>query len=104
MARYRIEDKVVDTDKATADVPLSEVRVSYGYDSPRLYRSKRGRWYLVHDYNWCEDGRTLDYAEWLSPEEAVRLLLENWGDADAILAQTQAEWPELADALTAVAE
>ena len=75
MTRYRIEDKVVDTAKASHRISLPMRAVGYGHDRGDLYRSARGRWYRVHDYDWIEDGRTIDHAEWVSPEEAARLIL-----------------------------
>ena len=85
--RYRIEDTIVDTDKASACFSIPARKTGYGEDRGDLYRSKKGRWYLVHDFSWCVDTGLIDYAEWLSPQEAARLIVLHGGDL--------AEWPEL---------
>lgn len=101
MARYRIEDSVVNTEKATAEYSLEWPRVGYGRDRRSLCRTRKGRWYLVHDFDWSEDGCSLDYAEWVSPEEAVRLLLAetNMSEDDIATVHT-----DLAEAISNVAE
>lgn len=88
--KFRIEDSIVDTEKAAFEVSLASIPCGYGHDRPHLCRSHRGRWYLVHDYSWCEDGRQLDYAEWLSPQEAARLALLNEIDVSAFKELLQA--------------
>lgn len=82
MARYRIEgDGLVDTDKATAsweeDTRFdgnNQISVATGsqWDHQTLYRSRKGRYYLVHESQW--QGST-PHAEWVSPEEATRWLV-----------------------------
>jgi len=80
MSRYRIEASVVDTANASESYSLPHSQGRYGNINHVLHRSRRGRWYLVHDHTWTEDHRNLDYAEWISPEEAARLLLANSHD------------------------
>lgn len=75
MSRWNIEGTIVDTDRAVYKHRLDSVRAGYGTISDVICRSSRGRWYVVHDHSWSEDGRVLDFAEWLSPEEAARRLL-----------------------------
>jgi hypothetical protein len=94
--RYRIEDAIVDTTKATYTHKLESVKKGYGHDRRSLHRSRKGRWYLVHDHDWCEDGRDLDFAEWVSPAEAVRLILADGGDLP--------DYPEIAAATDDVVE
>ena len=100
MSRYQIEGSVVDTEKATHRYTGKARKAGYGHISDDLYRSRRGRWYVIHDHSWCEDGRLLDYAEWVSPEEAVRLLLLGGMDEEEIVTVH----PDLADALAQVSE
>jgi hypothetical protein len=81
MARYRIENTVVDTDKASAywDEAVDRdghnqisraTRSQWGHQE--LYRSRRGRYYVVHTSQWQGSQA---HAEWVSPEEACRWLL-----------------------------
>jgi len=81
--RYRIDGTVVDTDKATAHWDEARrwdghnhISVATGsqWDHEDLYRSRKGRYYVVHSSQW--EGR-LDSAEWISREEAARWLLAN---------------------------
>lgn len=75
MKRYRLENTVVDTEKASRSYKLGSRSCGYGACTRTLYRSRRGRWYVENFYNWTEDNKTLDNAEWVSPEEAARLML-----------------------------
>jgi hypothetical protein len=82
MARYRIENTVVNTDNATQSWDqatywdghnhVSKATGSQWIDQ-RLYRSRKGRYYTVTSPRI--DGQR-DYAEWLSPQEATRWLLQ----------------------------
>ena len=83
MARYPIDGAVVDTEKATASYQeqtrfdgrnhISLVTGSQ-WDHQMLYRSRRGRYYLVSSSDWQGSA---PYAEWVSPQNAVRWLLTN---------------------------
>lgn len=75
MSRYRIEESIVDTDKSVWHHTFAPRPGTYGKVTDTICRSARGRWYVVHDHSWSEDNRVIDYAEWLSPEEAARRLL-----------------------------
>ena len=83
MARYRIENTIVDTDNAS--MHWDEATVWNGnnwiskatgsqWEHETLYRSRKGRYYVEHTSQW--QGR-LPTAEWISPQEAVRWLLTN---------------------------
>jgi len=97
MTRYRMESSVVDTRRATAQVEVGSHAAQYGKETETLYRSRRGRWYLEHTFNWCEDNRQLDYAEWLSPQEAAKRLSEAGHD-------DYTNWPEIAEVIDQVTE
>lgn len=83
MARYRIENTVVDTDNATDSWEedthwngnnhvSNATGIQWAHQT--LYRSRKGRYYVEHTSQW--QGST-PHAEWVSPEEAVRWLLQN---------------------------
>lgn len=91
MARYRIGDLVVDTVDATASY---DCKASHRWDGNNhvcghtgsrwehqtLYRSRRGRYYVVCTAPWR------DHTEWLSPEAVARWLLLNGDEIPAELA------------------
>jgi len=87
MARYRMSDgMVVDTtnasqqwDEATRWDGRNHISVPTGsqWEHQTLYRSRRGRYYIVHTSQW--QGST-DAAEWVSHEEAARWLILNEHD------------------------
>jgi len=83
MARYRIDDVVVDTENATASYEEatfwdgnSHISKATGsqWDHETLYRSSKGRYYVVHTSQWQG---SCNSAEWVSPTEAARWLLAN---------------------------
>lgn len=83
MARFRIDGTVLDTDNATAHYEeatrwngRNRISVPTGsqWDHQDLYRSRKGRYYIVHT-SQCQ-GST-PHAEWVSPQEAARWLLQN---------------------------
>jgi hypothetical protein len=84
MSKYRMEDgTVIDTDKSTQSWDSQ-----YDWDGSnhicrstgsqchhqKLYRSRKGRYYIEHSSNW-QGSR--DHVEWASPEEAARWLIHN---------------------------
>ena len=87
MARFRMSDgTVVDTanasrhwDEATRWDGRNHISVATGdqWTHQTLYRSRRGRYYIVHSSQW--QGST-DSAEWVSNEEAARWLVLNEHD------------------------
>ena len=91
MARYRMSDgMVVDTEKATAEWEentrwdgRNHISLATGtqWDHQQLYRSKRGRYYIVHWSQW-----STPTAEWVSNEEACRWLLLMGAELPAELA------------------
>ena len=93
MARYRMEDgTVLDTenatdhwDEATRWNGNNYISVATGsqWNHQTLYRSRKGRYYLVHTSQW--QGST-PHAEWVSEHEAVRWLLANERDVPDDLA------------------
>jgi hypothetical protein len=94
MSRYKMEDEViVDTEKAAHE--WEEAQDWDGRNNisratgdqwlhQRLYRSQKGRYYLVHTSQW-EGSR--DSAEWVTPKEATRWLLHNDHDLPEDLKQ-----------------
>lgn len=83
MPKYRIENKVVDTETATKswdeDTTFdghNNISVPTGsqWNHETLYRSRRGLYYIVHTSQW-QGSRP--YAEWVSPEQAAVWLLTN---------------------------
>lgn len=83
MARYRMENCVVDTGRATQS--WEEARDHDGnnfisratgtqWDHETLYRSRKGRFYK--ECTSAYQGST-PHAEWVSPEEAVRWFVLN---------------------------
>lgn len=83
MPRYRIESMIVDTEKCSARWDertvfdgRNHISVPTGsqWEHQELFRSKRGRYYIVHSSDW-QGARA--HAEFVSPQEACRWLLEN---------------------------
>ena len=84
MARFRMSDgMVVDTGNASKvweedtffDGSNHISRATGGqWDHETLYRSRRGRYYVVSSTQWQG---SVDSAEWVSKEEAARWLLTN---------------------------
>lgn len=84
MARFRMEDgTVIDTanasakwDEATRWDGRNHISKATGsqWDHQTLYRSRKGRYYIVHSSQW--QGST-DHAEWVSEHEAARWLMTN---------------------------
>ena len=82
MSRYRMSDgMIVDTDKASKSWTeasyhdgRNRISVCTGsqWDHQKLYRSKRGRYYLEC---WSDWQGSQPSAEWISNEEATRWLL-----------------------------
>lgn len=98
MARYRMDDgTVVDTERRSAS--WEEARDHDGHNFvgrssgsqwnyQKLYRSRKGRYYLVHHSQW-QGSR--DYAEWISNHEAARWLLHNDAELPKDLAALEDE-------------
>lgn len=101
--KYHIEGSVVDTDKSTHSYSDEGHKGGYGRITKRLYRTRRGRWYVETWHSWAVDGQQLDYAEWVSPEEAVRFLMTQ---AQTRMSEEQvtATHPDLAEAVAAICE
>jgi len=84
MSRYRMDDHtIVDTDNATQSWKEdtrwdgnNHISVATGsqWDHQRLYRSRKGRFYVECTSQW--QGR-LDRAEWISLHQAAAWLLAN---------------------------
>jgi len=83
MARFHLESVIIDTKNATATYEESTVHDGRNFIScatgsewehQTLYRSAKGRYYVVNSSAWQHKR---DYAEWYSPENAVRWLLMN---------------------------
>jgi hypothetical protein len=83
MARYRIEDTIVDIDNSTNSWAEktrwdgnNHISIPTGsqWHHQTLYRSRRGRYYVEHTSQWQSSSPR---AEWVSPEEAARWLLVN---------------------------
>ncbi len=100
MARYRIENSVVDTDNATATYEEETYHDGHNYisqatgsqwDHETLYRSRRGRYYLVRSSQWQGSRNS---AEWLSPQESARWLLSQDHDLPEDLAEYEDEISE----------
>lgn len=82
MTRYRMDDgTVVDTERASAVFEektrwdgRNHVSLATGdqWQHQTLYRSRRGRYYVVHSSQW-QGSR--DHVEYVSHEEATRWLL-----------------------------
>jgi hypothetical protein len=81
MSRYRIEGTIVDTENATQSWDeetrfdgRNHVSKATGsqWEHETLYRSRRGRYYVVHTSQWQG---SMPHAEWVSPEQAARWLM-----------------------------
>jgi len=81
MARYRIDGTVVDTANASEQWDeqtdwngnnLISRATSSQWDHQSLFRSRRGRYYIVHNSQWQG---SMPRAEWVSEQEATRWLL-----------------------------
>lgn len=81
MSKYRIENCIVDTDKATKFWKEDSnwdgsnwISAATGsqWEHQTLYRSRKGRYYIEHSSNWAN---RMSYAEWISPQEATRWLI-----------------------------
>ena len=100
MARYSMDDgTVVDTDKAkehweedTRWDGRNHISVATGsqWDHEELYRSRKGRYYIVHSSQWQG---SVPRAEWVSLHEAAKWLMANGTEED-----------DMPDDLKAVAE
>lgn len=95
MSKFRMQDNtIIDTDNSTARYECKDdhhdgrnnlCRITgQQWDHQILYRSKKGRYYVVYTSQW--QGST-DRAEWVSPEEATRWLLLNGNEIPAELRQ-----------------
>lgn len=93
MARFRIDDMVVDTANATASYECIPSHRWNGnkWEHQTLYRSRRGRYYIVFSSAWQG---TLDRAEWVSKETAARWLSLNEADIPAELQEAADEVTE----------
>lgn len=99
--RYRMESgDVVNTDKAvqcweeeTYFDGTNQISRATGsqWDHETLYRSRRGRFYVVHESQWQG---SKDHCEWVDEREAVRWILVNEGDIPEDLEHLIAEVEE----------
>ena len=81
MAKFRIDECVVDTDNSTqswaedtdwnGNNHISRATGSQ-WTHQTLYRSRKGRYYIVHESQWQG---SLPHAEWVSGQEAARWLM-----------------------------
>jgi hypothetical protein len=93
MARYRVENCILDTDNAIKSWGeatrwegrnhISKATASQ-WEHETLHKSRKGRYYVEHTSQW--QGST-PRAEWLSPQEAARWLLQNDHELPSDLAQ-----------------
>lgn len=84
MSKYRMEDgSVINTDKASSSWNedtrwdgSNHISVATGgqWEHQRLYRSRKGRYYIEH---WSDWQGSVGHCEWVSEHEAVRWLLAN---------------------------
>ena len=94
MPRFLMDDDTIaDTDKAVQSWEedtewngQNHISVATGsqFDHETLYKSAKGRYYLVSSSQW--QGR-MDTARWLSQEEAAHWLLKNGHELPAELAE-----------------
>lgn len=107
MTRYNMSDgTIVDTSKSSKQWKEetewdgnNHISCATGcqWDHETLYRSRRGRYYVVHDSQYqCRR----EYAEWLSNEEAVRWLSANGYFDDDSTEEIPEELTKLVDELT----
>jgi hypothetical protein len=94
------DEIVVDTDKATATYDEKtdwdgRNRISRAtgsqWDHETLYRSAKGRWYLVHT---SQRTGTMPRAEWVKPGQAAAWLIHNDHDIPPELEDVAAEVTE----------
>jgi hypothetical protein len=95
MSKYRMDDNtIVDTTRATHTWEedsrwdgSNHISVATGsqWDHEDLYRSRKGRYYIVHSSQW--QGST-PCAEWISHRAAAAWLLNNAHEIPAELADT----------------
>jgi len=57
MSTYRIEDSVVRSESATNTYDLGAEKSGYGYQTDRLHRTRRGRWWLEHTWDYVVDNQ-----------------------------------------------
>jgi hypothetical protein len=98
MARFKMDDgSVVDTKNAVASWNedtrwdgRNHISVATGsqWNHQTLYRSRKGRYYIVHESQWQG---SLPHAEWVSNHEAARWLLANGEELPDDLAVLEAE-------------
>lgn len=83
MSRYRLDGTIVDTanaikswDEDTRFDGRNHISVATGseWDHQKLYQSRKGRYYIEH---WSQWQGSTPRAEWVSPQEAARWLLQN---------------------------
>jgi len=100
MAKYRIEGTIVDTHRASQSWEEStdwdgkdHISRATGsqWNHQRLHRSRRGRYYLE---TWSQWQGYRPHAEWISPQEAARWLLQMDEDLPADLRQYEDEVSE----------
>jgi len=98
MSKYRMDDgSIIDTERASGNWCEDSFwngsnhisRATGGqWDHQRLYRSRKGRYYIEHTNNW-EGSR--NHVEWASREEAARWLLSQSHDLPEDLAELEAQ-------------
>lgn len=96
MSIYRMEDDtIVDTTKASESWEedtrwdgRNHISVPTGsqWDHEKLYRSRKGRYYLEH---WSQWQGSTPSASWVTPEEAATWLLHNEHDLPQELQELQ---------------
>jgi len=102
--KYRMDDgTVVDTNRATDTWPedtrwdgSNYISVPTGsqFESQQLYRSMKGRYYLVHRSQWQG---SCDLVEWLSDYAATAWLLENDYETSEIPEELAAELQQVSE-------
>ena len=100
MTVYRMEDGVVNTDKALASWDEATFWDGHNHISKatgsqwshqRPFKSRKSRYYLVHSSQW--EG-SHPHAEFVSPQEAARWLLHNEHELPADLAPLEEQVSE----------
>ena len=91
MYKYQMEDgSIVNTEKSsqkweegTRFNGHNRISLATGsqWDHETLYRSRKGRYYKVHESQWQG---SVSWAEWMDKREVVRWLLKNEFDDDDI--------------------
>lgn len=100
MARYKIENCIVDTANAVkswnedtrwdGNNHISKATGSQ-WNHETLYKSRKGRYYVEHTSQWQGSASS---AEWISPQEATRWLLQNERELPEDLEQYENEVSE----------